>query len=113
MEAGVRIVWSVAHITLLPVSRHPDPGRGDPAPGITSNGHLGPRQGGQGGCQVPRLGNCPFPVYLPKLRHQLNQTKYLRLNISSRPEPSTAQIAHVVMKSSGNLSGHFMLFYDV
>ena len=99
MEAGVRIVWSVARITLLPVSRHPDPGRSDPAPGITANGHLGPRQGGQGGCQVPRLGNCPFPVYLPKLRHQLNQTKYLRLNISSRPEPSTAQIAHVVMKS--------------
>ena len=49
MEAGVRIVWSVARITLLPVSRHPDPGRGDPAPGITSNGHLGPRQAGQAG----------------------------------------------------------------
>ena len=31
----------------------------------------------------PLLGNCPFPVYLPKLRHQLNQ-----LNISASISPA-------------------------
>ena len=45
MEAGVRIVWSVARIMLLPVSRHHDPGQTNPAPGIIRNGHLGPREG--------------------------------------------------------------------
>ena len=45
MEAGVRIVWSVARITLLPVSRHHDLVQANPAPGISRNGHLGPREG--------------------------------------------------------------------